>query len=1013
MNFVTVETKQATDFLSFKLSSKFVDGYANLDPPLGYKDAAGNSIGEIVLIDKYSRLKPDGTKERWYEVCRRVIEGTFSIQKDWAKDHALPWNDNKAQRSAEEAYDLLFQLYWSPPGRGMSAMGSYVVNGLKNSMPLQNCAVVSTNDMTKADPANPFCFLFDVGMLGVGIGTDTRGADKEFVIHDPSENVLGPEIYVVPDTREGWVESLRRKLNSYLIAGRRPVKLDTSLIRKKGSPIKTFGGVAPGPKPLEKLMERIDNALGGRKGELFNEVDIADIMNMTGICIVSGNVRRMAELILGKYGSKSFINLKNYDVFPERNDYSDPENPGWGHMSNNTVLATPGQSYDDIIEGITRNGEPGILWLDNIHNHSRMADPVTTDDWRVVGANPCLRYSTPVATRNGIVMIGDWANSGGVREVWDGSDWVKATAFSSGVKKTVTLKMSNNRELTVTPDHLLGSGDGFIEAGMMGSRPIEVMRPDHELYDINPYDVVMGAAHGDGTWHKASERWFLTIGKDDQVILDTMFATGMVERVNEYDNDGIQTAWFKRDLLLSKETIPTRMIPDVYHHAPATLVRGFLRGLYSANGSAVLSHKRVNLKTCNKAMAHQVMDMLDLLGIRNSIVTTKAAGVEHKNGYYVSREAYAVVINGVYDVARFAKQIGFLHSHKTAVLDQICALPVGRTKPIKVTSITANQNEEEVFDFTMEQTHYASVLGFKVHNCSEQFLESKECCTLADLHFSRIPNVLKLRRAIKYAFLYAKTVTLLPTHLPETNAIMQRNRRIGLSVSGVADFMDANGRALNRAWLNTGNSWVAEYDKVYSEWLCVRESIRTTTVKPTGTIGLLVGESPGGHWTPGGSYFWRTMRFPLESPIVAEYTAAGYRVEPDVTDPSNTVVVYFPIKSKSMRSERDVSIYEKASLAVDLQHYWSNNGVSVTISFREDEVDDVKRILEMYDSRLKSVSFLPLRPNVYAQAPFSEMTSFEYEEAKATLKRVDTSVLYLSGKEAEGESGCTNDTCMV
>ena len=168
MNLIKLD--ETRDYLSFKLSDKFVAGYEGRESPFGFVDAGGNSVGEFIMIDKYSRLKEDGTKERWHEVCRRVIEGMYSIQKDWAKTNHLPWNNAKAQGSAQEAYDLLFDLMWTPPGRGLSAMGSYVVNGLKNSTPLQNCAFISTSEMTKTDPSAPFTFLMDVSMLGVGVG---------------------------------------------------------------------------------------------------------------------------------------------------------------------------------------------------------------------------------------------------------------------------------------------------------------------------------------------------------------------------------------------------------------------------------------------------------------------------------------------------------------------------------------------------------------------------------------------------------------------------------------------------------------------------------------------------------------------------------------------------------------------------------------------------------------------------------------------------------------------------
>ena len=58
---------------SFHLSEDFVNGYKNKKAPFGYRDAAGNSVGEITFLRTYSRLKEDGTKETWVDVCERVI----------------------------------------------------------------------------------------------------------------------------------------------------------------------------------------------------------------------------------------------------------------------------------------------------------------------------------------------------------------------------------------------------------------------------------------------------------------------------------------------------------------------------------------------------------------------------------------------------------------------------------------------------------------------------------------------------------------------------------------------------------------------------------------------------------------------------------------------------------------------------------------------------------------------------------------------------------------------------
>jgi len=668
---------------SFKLAEEFVAPYKLLKAPFGYQDAAGNSVGEITFLRTYSRLKPNGTKETWVDVCERVINGMYSLQKDHAKTNRLPWSDAKAAASAKEAFDRLWNLKWTPPGRGLWVMGTSLVNEKRNSAALQNCAFVSTGSMTKTDPAKPFAFLMEASMLGVGVGFDDKGADKDFNIYAPQEG----ETYVIPDTREGWVESTSTLINSYLRPDSKRPRFNYAEIRKAGEPIKTFGGTAAGPEPLIRLHDYIDGIFKERSGQKLTRIDIADIGNLIGVCVVSGNVRRSAELLIGRIDDADFLNLKNSEVFPERNSY-DPAKPGWAWMSNNSVSVNVGDNLDKIIDGIALNGEPGVVWMDISKKYGRLADPENNKDWRITGYNPC----------------------------------------------------------------------------------------------------------------------------------------------------------------------------------------------------------------------------------------------------------------------------------------------------------------------------------------AEQSLESYECCTLVETYLNRHTDLEDFKRTLKFAYLYAKTVTLIPTHWEETNAIMQRNRRIGTSVSGVANFADNKGLPTLRHWMDEGYKVIKTYDNTYSEWLGIRESIKMTTVKPSGTVSILAGESPGVHWTVGGEYFNRAIRFANSDPMLPLFKLANYRVEPASESPDTTSVVFFPIKSNAKRSEKDVSIYEKMALAATAQRYWSDNSVSVTISFDpEKEASAIGTALHMYDGQLKTVSFLPSGNATYPQMPYTQITAEEYE-AEGTMKLfpIDLSGVYAGmAADAIGEAYCTTDACEV
>jgi adenosylcobalamin-dependent ribonucleoside-triphosphate reductase len=668
---------------SFRLSEDFVSKYQFTPAPFGFSDAGSNSLGEITFIRTYSRVKEDGTKERWHEVCRRVIEGMYSVQKNHAKDNRLPWNDNKAQKSAQEAFQRMFELKWTPPGRGLWAFGTPMTMEKRNSASLQNCAMVSTRDIDRNDPGALFAWVMDALMLGIGVGFDTLGQDKQMSIYAPTEPA---STYDIPDTREGWVESVRLLINSFLRQNQSIQLFNYDLIRPLGAPIKGFGGVASGPAPLIDLHTRIRNVIGSRAGEFLDSRAIVDIVNLIGTCVVSGNVRRSATLALGGPNDKDFINLKNAEVFPERNSY-DPENPGWAYMSNNSISAEVGTNYEEYVDLIANNGEPGFIWLDVARNYGRLADPADGKDYRVMGMNPC----------------------------------------------------------------------------------------------------------------------------------------------------------------------------------------------------------------------------------------------------------------------------------------------------------------------------------------AEMDLESGEMCTLVEVHLNRHESKEDFLKTLKFAYLYGKTVTLMPTHWPQTNGIMQRNRRIGTSLTGIASFADEHGLPTVREWMDEGYHKIRHYDNQYSEWLCVRESIRVTTVKPSGSVSLLSGATPGVHWGPGGAFYLRAIRFGKQDQMMHLFKAAGYKIEDDVYS-EDTSVVYFPIKSGHKRSEKEVSLFEKIGLAATSQKYWSDNGVSVTLSFdKETEKQFVAPALHMYEGQLKAVSFLPMGNKVYPQQPYTEITEEEYNSYIGKIATIDWSAIYdgIENLDALGEKYCNNDNCLI
>tara|TARA_B100000686_G_scaffold26069_1_gene25369 strand:+ start:5348 stop:7378 length:2031 start_codon:yes stop_codon:yes gene_type:complete len=656
------------DTTRFYLSDNFVSKYKRKKAPFGF-----NGLGELVYNRTYSRLKADGKNEQWWETVQRVVEGTFNMQKRHIDSHGLGWNAWKAQHSAQQMYDRIFNMKFLPPGRGLWAMGTPITEEKKLFAALNNCAFVSTENLA-SEFSKPFCFLMDASMLGVGVGFDTKG-QSNIILKGPNP-MRKSELCIIPDTREGWVESLRLLLDSYA-HGSGELEFDYSEIRPAGVPIRGFGGESSGPDPLEELHNSIRTILNEEIGQPISLTAIVDIMNLIGKCVVAGNVRRTAEIVFGDGDSEEYLDLKNYEVNPHRATY------GW--TSNNSIFASVGMNYEPAAERIRYNGEPGFAWLDNMRAYGRMADAPNFKDRRASGGNPCL----------------------------------------------------------------------------------------------------------------------------------------------------------------------------------------------------------------------------------------------------------------------------------------------------------------------------------------EQTLESYELCCLVETFPNNHESLEDYLETLKYAYLYAKTVTLGNTHWPETNRVMLRNRRIGCSMSGIAQFIADRSLGTLQVWMDKGYHHIQKLDEEYADWMAIPRSIKTTSIKPSGTVSLLAGATPGIHF-PESRYYIRRMRLGIHSNLVPALEKAGYSIEPAFGAEDSTVVVEIPVDvGEGVRTLDGVSMWEQLGLAAIAQRYWADNQVSCTVTFDpESEGQQIAAALDQFQYQLKGISFLPrLEAGAYAQMPYESIDAETYREMKKNLGKL--SFGRIKGEEIIVERFCDNDVCEI
>ena len=986
-----------------------------------------------------------------------------------------------------------------------------------------NCGFVSTNQDFHEDPAQPFAFAMDMLMLGVGIGFDTKGADVVMVRKPVDRRTK----YIIDDSREGWVLAFIDLVHSYTLHpeyGR--FTYDFSEIRPNGTPIKGFGGEASGPGELEKLLFRVDDFFGKMVGRRMNSVDITDLMNMVGKCVVAGNVRRSAEIAFGFPGDIEYRSMKNpvrdlsgeetekfYKVTGDlygKNRYSatvedftgcdiqsdklDRAIDVWNACndrrwaSNNSVFSEIGMDYTDVGQQTAANGEPGYIWLDNMRDYGRMKDGFQPGiDGRVMGSNPCFAGSGNLFTDSGYKNIENlWKEQGAL--LFDGFDADMLDKYGSqsiinnnGISKATKIyKTGDNQEVfrvkfndgswidaTETHEFIVlnrtvrriggGKKKTFFDeqrcklANLQIGQLIPLNQQVHFGTFHDPvYSELSGWCIGDGSLSPRSSgqtRAECTVYDEDSVdVLPRLrgLMLQLFETHSKSKNVQPEYAGWERDFsgssfdhqetrigsnVLGRLLAEDGVICGNKHQVPFSVLNGtkatlcaFLRGLASADGYVNLTKNSISIRIwqVNDSLLRECRLLLNQLGIASTVQfrhnERKLKMNDGKGGLkeYNCKPGWELIVSGIKQTSKFLDDIGFIQDWKSAKAVQWLQSHRGSNNSNTGRYVNIESIEsigwQPVYCLTEPETNQVVVNGYQVGQCVEQTLESYELCNLVETFPSKHDNEDDYMRTIKYAYLYGKTVTLLPTHNNRTNRVMLRNRRIGLSQSGIVQAMEKFGRRRYlQNFCDAAYSEIRRWDNIYSEWLTCRESVKVTSVKPSGTVSLLAGVAPGVHFPEARSY-WRRMRINKNHSLVGILAEAGYHIEPSVTDPDNTIVVKFGVEDEGVRPVADVSIWEQMDNVASMQYYWADNAVSVTIKFDPDEAKDIPTILSHYEDRIKAVSFLPKTNHGYVQAPYEAADREEVRDYLAGLKEIDMSQLV---EEAVGEKYCDSDKCVL
>lgn len=1018
---------------SFKLSDKFLSKYKDTQPNWGYGE-----FSYFIYKRTYSRTKEDGTKEEFYDTVKRCVEGCFDIQLEHCKKMHLPWDAYKAQMSAQKMFQKMWEFKFLPPGRGLWTMGTPVVKKL-GSAALQNCGFISTESIDK-DFAEPFAWACDMLMLGVGIGYDTKGAGK-VVIKDTLKTASnGVSIYKIPDTREGWVESIRLLLNGYSTG--EYWMFDYSDIRPAGMPINGFGGTSSGPGPLKEGHDNLRKLLDSYAyaGKVLDSVGITDIMNYIGKFVVAGNVRRSAEIAIGNIEDTEFIQMKDYNLHPDE-------------LKDRRWMCIDGESIIDTSIGLRTIKELTQLYF--------------------------------TGTKFNINLNGLMYPIGGIKQ--------------TETKDTLTIKTQAGPSLVTSYDHRIMTVEGWKRADELEIGDI-LKISDNATTAINRHSedykegYLIGHLIGDGTFTSTT-----TTGSDI-ARLQVYTKDAGYESVKEYieqifftkfntrkdfsgfsgpnlssEGDG---EWYfisckeftdlakKYGIVKGNKTITKEILASSYD-----FMLGLVTALIDTDGWVVKDRKTFAIEMADEKLLNNLQLILLRLGFPsriNQVKDTRTCTIHGKQ--YVCGPAWRLTISG-YDNAKRLVDISPLKNN-IKLETFINLLAPSKTQKFfgyAVISIE-NSGKKDLYDINVPDVNAFTANGLWIHNsnnsvvatassdfskvvpniavngepglifldtarsygrfkdgrrdsnhhkydmcdgfnpCAEQSLRSYELCCLVETFPANHDTPEEYFDTLKYAYLYAKSVTLISTHCEKTNQIMLQNRRIGCSQSGIQQAIKKFGiQKYLTEFCDKGYKVIDNWDHIYSRWLGIPTSIKMTTVKPSGTVSILAGATPGVHCTHS-EFYYRTVRVSKNSEYIPALKKSGYIIEDSVTDPT-TYVVYFPIKEKNYtKSKYDISLWEQLTLVKELQYYWSDNAVSCTITFNKNEAKDLHSAIAYFSPYVKTLSFLPLEDHNYEQAPYQTITEKTYLDYSSSLSPLD---LNSSIEASIGEKYCNNDSCTI
>ena len=915
-----------------------------------YKDKptpfSNYGLGEFVYKRTYSRLKED---EKTYEEWYETIERVVNGVYKILLRHLDKNNIKYNLEELKQEAEKLYDLLFNIkflPGGRSLWAMGTKITDEKGLYTALNNCAFVSTQ--NENPTRPYEFLFDACMLGVGVGFDTKGIDTK--IYKPLDETYE---YIIEDTREGWVKALRELLLCYFEENHKRVIFDYSKIRPEGLPLKTFGGTSSGYKPLklafDSISEMLENNLlyGTNKPNIINEIKEGKITDYKPKDKLNSIMILDIMNMLCKCVVSGNVRRSATISIGENNDIDFMDAKDWEKHPER-------QSYC----WLSNNSVIAKIGMD----YSEIAKRVKRGEPGIIFLENAQKYSR----MNGIADYKDKYVSG--TNPCISKDMLLLTdkgyiTISEHVGEIV--KVWNGERWTSAEVKITGQNQELFKCKFSDGSILECTKNHKFILE-------------DGTKKELKDLSFNDKLKKSNCIL---IKNGELKLDYAYDN-----GYKLNNIPLYNYTLESRI----------NYLSGVIDkiGLYREKNKGKRNYNYIKLITNNYEYLYKIKLLLQTLGIICNISLNK-------------KQENKLTINN--DNTIKLKELGL--NCKNFIITKKDNENLYNALKLK------NYEFKEIADnvyciTTLDDSHSGVFNGILTGNCGEQTLHNFELCNLTEIFINRQDNYEDFINTLTYAYKYAKIVSLCDTQWEETNKVIEQNRRLGISLTGIVNFIQDKGLDQLRQYTTKGYEYVRNLDKEYSKFLNINESIKLTTVKPSGTVSLLAPFTcPGIHY-PISRYYIRRVRVNnQQTRLINSMKSKGYLVENAPENEPNTVIINFPIDIKYDREESKVSLWEKLELSAKLNEWWSDNAVSCTVYYNiETEDKDIKYALEMYQYKLKGITFLGNDGKIYPKMPYEKITKSEYD---LMIKNINDKKIEIDSNDQVEEMFCTTDTCIL